>query len=216
MRPELVIFDCDGVLVDSEAIANGVLLEHLHAEGLDCTLDEAMAAFNGLAMDDVAKKAEGMLGRPLPADFLAKVQARTFAAFRGRLRPVAGARALVEAVQRAGIKTCIASSGGFDKMAVTLTETGLAPLFTGRVFSAAQVARGKPAPDLFLFAARRMGVAPSQALVIEDSLAGVAAARAAGMAVIALVSHGTAAPFEAAGARVVRHLDAAPALLHLL
>lgn len=184
-RPELIIFDCDGVLVDSEPMANAVLAAWLTKQGLAMTGQEASQRFKGLSMATVLERAEAALGKPLPSDFLDQVQAETYARFRTDLKPVAGASELVEWAQAQGFKTCIASSGDFEKMDVTLGVTALKPLFEDRIFSSKQVPRGKPAPDLFLFAAAQMGVLAERAVVIEDSPAGVAAARAAGMPVFA-------------------------------
>ncbi|MGD8326893.1 MAG: HAD family phosphatase [Sphingomonadales bacterium] len=211
--PELVIFDCDGVLVDSERLANEVLAEALRRYGLDMSVDESMATFVGLSMTAVVEKANALIGRPLPEDFLDGVQKDTFAAFKGRVKAVPGVRDLVEAVQAAGIKTCIASSGGFDKMAVTLGETGLAPLFEGRIFSSSQVKRGKPYPDLFLFAAEQMGTQPEHCVVVEDSRYGAEAARRAGMTALAYVPNGDAASFEGENTYIIKEMSEARKLI---
>jgi HAD superfamily hydrolase (TIGR01509 family) len=179
--PELVIFDCDGVLVDSEAIANATLAEALTGWGFAITGAEARARWVGLSMKSVGEDLRREIGPGLPDDWLEQVEALDFARFRAELKAVPGVRAAVEAVQAAGLKTCVASSGSPAKMDVTLGATGLMPLFAGRVFSSRQVARGKPAPDLFLFAAGQMGIAPERTVVIEDSPAGVRGAVAAGM-----------------------------------
>lgn len=180
MRPELVIFDCDGVLVDSEPIANRILVAALGEAGLRLSLEEVMARYVGRSMASVVVMAEAELGRPLPDGFLDRVQALTFAAFRRELRPVPG---VAEALATLSMPVCVASSGAPDKIALSLSLTGLDSFFHGKTFSASEVARGKPHPDLFLYAARRMAVAEEACIVIEDSLPGIEAAKAAGMRV---------------------------------
>jgi HAD superfamily hydrolase (TIGR01509 family) len=190
--PSLVIFDCDGVLVDSEPIANAVFAKHLVKIGINLTLEQTMARFMGRSlkscMEDVAAELQQKkLPQPanFPVDFLDAMQIDTFAAFRTQLQPVAGVAAAIDAIEAQGITTCIASSGDHEKMKLTLGKTGLFNRFEGRIYSATQVAKGKPAPDLFLFAAAQMGVPTSQCVVVEDSPFGVEAAVAAGMRAMA-------------------------------
>lgn len=185
MSPSLVIFDCDGVLVDSEPLANAVTAEWLTKIGLPTTPTQAVERYKGISMASIVAKAEAALGQPLPSDFVDTLQAETFRRLETSLDPVEGAEALVQYVQDKGYKSCIASSGGFDKMAVTLRKTSLERYFTGRIFSSSQVSKGKPAPDLFLFACKQMGGDPETTVVVEDSMAGVQAAKAAGMRVFA-------------------------------
>lgn len=217
LRPSLVIFDCDGVLVDSEAIANATLAGALTGWGYPITGPEARRRWVGRSMKSVGDDLRAELGDALPADWLEQIEARDYALFRERLKAVEGAREAVEAVVEAGVRACVASSGSLEKLAVTLGVTGLAPLFEGRVFSSRQVARGKPAPDLFLFAAERMGVAPADAIVIEDSPAGAIGAVAAGMRVLGYAGdpETDAAALEAAGAELFTHMRAVPSLLGL-
>jgi HAD superfamily hydrolase (TIGR01509 family) len=217
LRPDLVIFDCDGVLVDSEAIANQTLAAALTEWGYPITGAEARRRWVGRSMKTVGADLKAELGDKLPGDWLEQIEARDYAIFRERLQAVPFARAAVLAVQAAGIATCVASSGALEKMAVTLGATGLAPLFQGRIFSSRQVARGKPAPDLFLFAAERVGVDPAGCVVIEDSPAGVTGAVAAGMRVLGYVGdpETDAAAVEAAGATLFSDMRALPALLGL-
>ena len=177
-RPELVIFDCDGVLVDSEPIGNGVLAACLADAGVAMPPHEVEAAFRGLSMTSVVERVARERGVRLGGDFLAAYQARLFSALR---HGVAAMRGAAEALHALGIARCVASSGEPEKMRLTLGLTGLLPAFDGKLFSAAQVAHGKPSPDLFLFAAERMGTPPSRCIVVEDSPAGVKAACAAGM-----------------------------------
>lgn len=177
--PGLIIFDCDGVLVDSEPIANRVLARALTAAGYPCTVSQSVARFVGLSLNGIIARVEGELGRPLPAGFAEAVQAETFAAFRAELQPVPG---VAEALARIGArKKCVASSGDPEKIRLSLGLTGLLDRFEPDIFSARMVARGKPHPDLFLHAAQAMATRPEHCLVVEDSLPGVTAARAAGM-----------------------------------
>ena len=210
MPPALVIFDCDGVLVDSEPIANRVLSQALIAEGLDTTYEETTEETTGLSMDSVLAWAEGRLGRGLPADFVARVQDLTFAAFRRELGPVPG---VAEALARIELPVCVASSGEIEKIRLSLGLTGLLARFEGRIFSATQVARGKPFPDIFLHVAETLGAAPAACAVIEDSLPGVRAARAAGMAVLGYAGVGDGAALAAAGARAFTDMADLPDLL---
>jgi HAD superfamily hydrolase (TIGR01509 family) len=187
----LVIFDCDGVLVDSEVVAARVLARELTAIGLPLTVDDCRARYTGISMGSVVDRIEEEWGRALPADFVERVRAADAEAFRAELRPVAGVREVVEALAQ---PKCVASSGRLAKMRLTLSLTGLLPFFEPYLFSAEMVARGKPAPDLFLFAAERMSFAPARCVVIEDSQAGVSAAVAAGMQVLGFAGASHCAP----------------------
>jgi len=178
----LVIFDCDGVLVDTEPLANASLSRALRAQGLDWSPQETTRRLMGLSLKSCMEICEAELGRKLPDDFLETMQAYTYQSFRDApLQPIAGVKEAILAVQKAGRDTCVASSGSPEKMRFTLGLTGLWDLFDGRIFSASQVPRGKPFPDLFLHAALAMNVQPFDCVVVEDSVPGVQAARAAGM-----------------------------------
>ena len=214
-RPDLVIFDCDGVLVDSEPLANAVLARALSAEGLVMDVAESRRRYVGLSMATVITRVEAELGRPLPPGWLDALQQETFATFRASLRPVPGVAAAIDAIRAAGLPVCVASSGSLDKMGVTLGLTGLAERFGGRLFSSSMVARGKPFPDLFLHAAASMGVAPQRAVVVEDSLPGVEAACAAGMRALAYASDGDPAALAAQGGEAFLDMALLPGLLGL-
>lgn len=178
---DLVIFDNDGVLVDSEALANETLAQLLCECGWPTTAEACVAEFLGGTIESVRDVVEPRLGRRLPDEFEQRYHERLFARFPRELRAVPGVAAVVE---RVGDSGCVASSGSRERIRLTLALTGLLGCFGDRLFSAEEVARGKPAPDLFLHAAARVGVAPTRAVVIEDSPFGVAAARAAGMRVL--------------------------------
>jgi HAD superfamily hydrolase (TIGR01509 family) len=206
---DLVIFDCDGVLVDSERISNGVLAEMLGEEGLELTLAEARQRFQGRLLEDVARIAARELGRPLPGDWVERYEARRERAFRAELEPVAGARELVEGLRAAGVAVCVASQGSLRKTSVSLALTGLDRLFPSDArFSARQVARGKPAPDLFLHAAARCGFEPAACVVVEDTPSGVIAAVRAGMRAYGYAADSDANALRDAGAQVVTTLAA--------
>ncbi|WP_395711899.1 HAD family hydrolase [Reyranella sp.] len=182
----LAIFDCDGVLVDSEPIANASFSAALAAQGLHWSIEETMRRLLGRSLKSCVEIVEAELGRTLPDDFLEKMQAVTYGNFRDApLQPIDGVKDAVLALQAAGVETCVASSGAPEKMRFTLGLTGLWDLFGGRIFSSSQVPRGKPFPDLFLHAALSLDVQPFDCIVIEDSVAGVQAGRAAGMRVLA-------------------------------
>lgn len=179
-----LIFDCDGVLVDSERLIQEVDMTMIAELGWPITREEILSQHLGRTSSEVAANIERHLGRALPADFQAVRDAAYAEAFRSSLVEVPGVRSAVCELQAAGWQTCVASSGSHARMRLTLGVTGLRALFEGRVYSADDVARGKPAPDLFLHAARDLGAAPDQCVVVEDSPSGVAAARAAGMPVV--------------------------------
>lgn len=203
-----VIFDCDGVLVDSEPISNRVLAEALTGIGLPMTAEESTATFMGRSWASLVEIVEGRLGRAVPADLRARYLDRIFAAFERELQPVPG---IAAALDRIALPWCVASSSSHEKMRFTLGHTGLLERFEGRLFSATEVTQGKPAPDLFLHAAARMGWAPEQCAVVEDSAAGVQAALAAGMTALAYAARTD--PALLAGARVFTRMAELPALL---
>jgi HAD superfamily hydrolase (TIGR01509 family) len=213
---ELVIFDCDGVLVDSEPISNGVLARMLTAEGLPTTLPEARRAYQGLLLGDVLLSAEAKLGHRLPDGWLARYERERSIAFRDELQPVAGAAEAVRRVTAAGIAVCVASQGKLEKTRLTLGLTGLLELFPpGALFSAESVPRGKPHPDLFLHAARVMGASPARSVVVEDTPSGVTAAVSAGMRALGYAADSDERALADAGAEVFHALDELPALLAL-
>lgn len=180
MQPDLVIFDCDGVLVDTEPISNGLLAEMLSAEGYPIDRPTAIAQFMGRPTRESLREVERALGRPLSAGFAERHERRVIEAFVADPKPVQGVRAAALALPG---RRCVASSSGHDYLRAVLAAAGLADLFE-RLFSSSEVARGKPAPDLFLHAAASLGVPPARCAVIEDSPAGVEAAVAAGMPVL--------------------------------
>ncbi|WP_433827736.1 HAD family hydrolase [Actinoplanes sp. CA-015351] len=177
----MVIFDCDGVLVDSEPIVLGVLGEQMRQLGVGITDAECGRDFTGLTQDVTAARIADRLGAPIPAGWFDELTRAVDAALRIQVRPVPGVQSVLA---RLDVPFCVASNGRPEKVALTLAVTGLAGYFEDRIFTSHQVSRGKPAPDLFLFAAASMGAKPERCVVVEDSEPGVAAARAAGMRVL--------------------------------
>ena len=192
----LVIFDCDGVLVDSMAIDMRELTRAIAAAGGTMTAAEVDAAFHGVALADIQQGVEAHLGRPLPDAWMERFLADRAAAFERQLQPIPGARAALDGVRGAGWEACITSGGAHAKMELTLRLAGLLDAVPAdRIFSAYDVARPKPAPDLFLHAAALCGFAPEACVVVEDSVPGVVAGLAAGMRTLAY-SGGDAAAAE--------------------
>ncbi|MGV9348223.1 HAD family hydrolase [Streptomyces spiralis] len=182
MRYDLVIFDNDGVLVDSEPISNRLLAAYLTELGHPTSYEDSIRDYMGSAMHRVHDLVLERTGRRLPDDFDDVFHARVFAAFERELKPVAGVTGVLEKLTADGVPYCVASSGSHERIRVGHRTTGLDRWFgEERVFSSQDVGRGKPAPDLFLYAAGRMGVEPERCLVVEDSPLGVEAAVAAGM-----------------------------------
>jgi HAD superfamily hydrolase (TIGR01509 family) len=199
VSPALVIFDCDGVLVDSERISHEVLVAMLAEHGVRMGFDEALDRFMGTSMQRCMEIVEQLCGVPA-VQFLPAFRARTFAAFEAGLEPVPGILQALQAVQSLRLPCCVASNGPHEKMRLTLRRTGLLARFEHRVFSADDVPRPKPAPDLFLHAAARMNADPAACVVVEDSPTGIAAARAAGMAAWGYAGMTPAARLASAGA----------------
>ena len=179
--PDLVIFDCDGVLVDSELIFARVLGDCLSEAGFSATTEEALELGFGKNRDTLSAAVEERYGCTLTGGFFEAMRARTAAVLERELKPMPGIAELLGALSGA---RCVASNGHLRRVRERLALTGLLRFFEPHVFSAIEVAAGKPAPDLFLLAARRLGAAPAACIVVEDSTVGVAAALAAGMPVV--------------------------------
>jgi HAD superfamily hydrolase (TIGR01509 family) len=197
-----IIFDCDGVLVDSEPMANEVMAEKLTAMGWPMDAAEATDRFIGLSMEAVDVIVRQRLGDRVPADWVVDYRATYHARLAGEIEPIAGVKAVVDYVERLGLKTAIASSGGHKGMAIKLSKTGLIRHFEGRVFSADDVGVGKPDPAVYLYTAAAIGVEPSACIAIEDSPNGVRAGVAAGMLVLGYAATTPAQRLMDAGAAV--------------
>ena len=198
---DLVIFDCDGVLVDSEPISISVLVEALAAAGVAMSEAEAHERFLGRSLKSMSEILHDDYGLAVDAAFLETMRKALYARFRAELRPIDG---VAETVDRLGIAHCVASSSQPERIRLSLSVTGLIGRFEPNIFSASMVTHGKPAPDLFLHASAAMGIAPGRCVVVEDSPAGIMAAKSAGMRVVAFTggSH----------ARTPQHREALTAL----
>lgn len=207
---EAVIFDCDGVLVDTEPSANAVLTGLIRELGIETTPEETMATYMGRSWASCMEILGERLGHAPPPDFGERYRAGVSAAWRRDLEPVPGVVAALDAIE---LRSCVASSGEHERMRLTLGLTGLLDRFEGRIFSATEVARGKPAPDLFLHAASRMEFDPATTAVVEDTVPGVQAGVAAGMRVLAFARFVAADALAAAGGEVFDDMARLPALL---
>lgn len=208
---DLLVFDCDGVLVDSEALVMEVEAALLTEAGFPLSTDEIADNYVGLSYTTMMADLGARYGRPVPEELSQRVQRAALERFPDHLVAVPGMTELLATSDRA---RCVASSSNIDRIELSLRITGLADRFAaGTIFSAQMVERGKPAPDLFLLAAHTLGVEPAGCLVIEDSTAGVTAAKAAGMQVVGLVAGGHARPHlghrleEAGASRVFQRVD---------
>ena len=210
---QLVIFDCDGVLIDSELLSAEVCAEEITRLGWPMTAAESMERFVGYRLSDMPPVIETQLAHPVPDGWVELLRCRMIEAF-DHVKTIPGALEALQATTAMGLPYRVASNSAHEEMEKKFAVTGLASLLHGRKHSARDVPRGKPAPDVFLAAAAAEGVPPEACLVIEDSLPGIAAARAAGMVVIGLETHGNAAVLRGAGAQPIRSLAELPAILH--
>ncbi|OPY98366.1 hydrolase [Bradyrhizobium sacchari] len=185
-KPDLIIFDCDGVLVDSELLSCRCLSEVLAEFGLELSVEQALELFLGRSAAAIGQYYREH-GRTLPDEFLPRLKARVLETFAKSLQPIPEVATVLSALKAL---RCVASSSDLDRVALSLDVTGLASYFDGRLYTAQMVKHGKPAPDLFLHAAEKMRADPSRTLVIEDSVSGVQAGKAAGMAVWGFVGGG--------------------------
>jgi HAD superfamily hydrolase (TIGR01509 family) len=210
---ELVIFDCDGVLVDSERLAVRVEAALISELGWPLSESDVLERFVGRSDAYMLGEIERVLGRGVP-EWTDRYGEALHRAFESELVPVPGVHEAIDRIDEAGLATCVASSGTHDKMRVTLGMTGLWDRFDGRIFSATEVERGKPAPDLFLHAADRLGVTPAACAVVEDSRYGVEAARAAGMRAFGFAGGLTPAEWlDGPGTVVFHEMASLPSLL---
>ncbi len=216
MTPEplrLVIFDCDGVLVDSEGPSNRLVADEITALGLPMTVEESCALFVGRRLSDIPAVIEPRLGRPLPPGWVAMLRDKLIAVLSSSVEAMPGAHDALRATTALGLPYRIASNSSHEEMAVKFERVAMVDLVEGRMHSARDVRVGKPAPDLFLHAAETAGVPPSACLVVEDSVPGAQAARAAGMACVGLAPHGDDPALRATGAVLIRSLAELPAIL---
>ncbi len=211
MQPELIIFDCDGVLIDSEGVAANVIARELTSLGWEMTTQQSQDLFLGMSITDMQPLIETRLGRKLPSNWRSELAEKLVVALGEEVSLIPGAREMLERVTELGIPWRIASNSSDQEMAVKFARTGLADLVKGKTHSAASViakgGRPKPAPDVFLAAAAAENISPKSCIVLEDSALGVTGAVAAGMTCFGFAPHGDGAHLRAAGAvRILRDL----------
>lgn len=210
---KLIIFDCDGVLVDSEPLANATESEHLARVGIQLTPAQARASFKGKTIGQVVALVQQSVAATLTAEWLHDLGMWTALAMVRALQPVSGVMPVLQSLRAAHIAMCVASQSSLPRVQLCLTLAGLESYFAGHVFTASMIARPKPAPDLFLYAAAQMRIDRTDCLVIEDSPSGVAAAIDAGMDVLGYACDEDAGALERAGAQVFHRMQELPALL---
>jgi HAD superfamily hydrolase (TIGR01509 family) len=207
---DLVVFDCDGVVVDSEPIAHDILIGLLAEHGVILTREQAYGHFLGQTKDEIGKRVRELLRHPLPPDFMHVFEQRLHGALARHVVPMEGVRTLLDSIEA---PVCIASNSSRDRLHLCLRVAGLLPYFEPHIFSADDVPRPKPAPDLYLHAAHMMGVEPSRCCVLEDSVSGVRAALTAGMTTFGFARSTSANALVAAGAITVSSLLSLQTLL---
>jgi HAD superfamily hydrolase (TIGR01509 family) len=212
LRPAAVLFDCDGVLADSEMLVNAIVAEDLTARGWPVTTEQCKGIFLGRAIPDMVPVIEQQVG-PLPGAWAGELSALIARRMREHTPPMPGAAKAVQAVVAAGLPIACASNSGRDELAAKLAGLGLAPLFAGRVFSWQDVPRPKPAPDMYLAAAAACGADPRDCVVVEDSALGARAGVAAGCRVLGFAHETPAALLRQEGAEPFASMDDLPRLL---
>lgn len=215
MNYSLVIFDCDGVLVDSEGIHNKVDAEYITEFGLPMKAEECRSLFKGKQINDIVEYIEQESGKRIPHSWMFDFGFKVADAFRKELKVIEGVSDVVRTLVDGGHEICVGSQGSVEKMHMTLDITDLLGFFEGRIFSSRQVKRGKPFPDLFLHAAKTLGHAPERCVVIEDSVTGVKAAKAAGMDVFGYAADENPGALSGEGAHVFTDMKELPGLLGL-
>lgn len=210
MEIKCIIFDCDGVLVDTEKIGNGILLEMASAHGFKMELEEAYRSFNGRSLKDCFLHIEEAIAQKLPENFESDYRTKSFEAFKTQVKPMEGVISFIEELQ---IPYCVASSGPLDKMRLNLEVAGLIDKFENKMFSSYQINSWKPEPGIFLHAAKQMGFEVKDCVVIEDSKAGVIAARRGGFKVYGFANGFNNDDLEKEGAILFESYEELKALL---
>ena len=195
--PKCIIFDCDGTLVDSEEVTNEIIAEMAGELGVKMTGEEATAIFVGKTLDEVVYKMKELSGNEVPKDWLERLSNKVSMAWKNELNPVEGVRELLQSLT---IPVCVASNGAASHVRESLKITGLHDFFKEQIYTASDVGIPKPAPDLFLYAAKKMGFEPSDCVVVEDSITGVMAAVSAKIKVYGLIKFYSAEELQSAGA----------------
>ncbi len=185
MKYKCIIFDCDGVLVDSEYISNSTMVAMANDLGVVISKEYALHHFSGKSLKYCFDYIESLLGQKLPEDFEQQFRTKTFEAFANDLQPIKG---IQDVLKRIAIPFCVASNGPLEKTRLNLTVTNLIQYFEGKMFSAYEINSWKPNPELFLYAAKSMGFEPNECVVVEDSISGIQAAKAGGFDVIGFVN----------------------------
>jgi HAD superfamily hydrolase (TIGR01509 family) len=215
-RPQAVLFDCDGVLADTEALHDRIMAEEITRLGWAITAEEGARRFRGLAWEAIGPQVEQRLGPgSVPAEFLPQLIARVVRALEEEVVPVPGVLAALEAIEAAGIPVAVASNSSRAELATKLRRLGLVETFRGRSFSVNDVERPKPAPDMYRAAAAACGADPHGCAVVEDSVAGARAGIAAGCRVLGFAHEGSAAALQAVGAEPFFAMRDLPGLLGL-
>lgn len=212
-RLPAIIFDCDGVLVDSEYLSSRVEAEILRDLGLDLTLDEVHEMFLGKTVDGVLEIIGQRAGKKPDAGFTYNWAFATAFAFMRELKPIEGIRAALETFALRGHRMAVASQSPLARVRMSLAIAGLDRFFGDNICVTSMVARPKPAPDIYLFAANRLGAAPGECVVVEDSPAGAASAKSVGMRAIGYAPAETLEAMRASGAEVIRSMDELPGLI---
>ena len=212
---DLVIFDCDGVLVDSEGLSESIIVRLLSELGVSLTGPDVNRLSQGLSDQDMWAMFEREFKLRIPNELIERFDREEAAVMRAELKAVPGVEDVLRRLTHGDQRICVASSGSKTKMSITLDETSLEPFFNGQIFSASQVANGKPAPDLFLFAAESMGTEPERCVVIEDSRNGVLAGLAAGMTVLGFAPLSSGAKIDDLGVPLFASMADLPTLLGL-
>ena len=199
MKYKAVIFDCDGVLVDSEPISDQVIVELANDLGANIDLEYAHRNFTGGFLSDSIKKIEGLIDRKVPDNFVSEYRRISFARFEKEIQPIEGVIELLDSLQ---VPFCVASNGPLNKMKLNLKTTGLIEYFKGNLYSAYELNSWKPDPTLFLYAAKQLGIQPKDCVVIEDSSSGVKAGVSGGFDVLAYGTQKNQKELDIAGAKV--------------
>ncbi|TYA74853.1 HAD family hydrolase [Seonamhaeicola marinus] len=199
-----VIFDCDGVLIDSESIAIGVLVRMANELGATFDFKESLIALKGKSLNSCMELISNEIGKPLPEDFEKDYRANTFETFKKEIQPIKGIKEVLAHIK---LPFCVASSGPENKIRLNLEVTELLPYFGDNIFSCYAIQKWKPEPDVFLWAAETMGFKPEECLVIEDSVSGVKAAKAGGFDVFGYTEHDYKNELEALATKTFNSMD---------
>ena len=204
MKYKCIIFDCDGVLVDSEEISNSVLIQMANEIGAEIKMGYAIENFAGKSLKSSLEYIEKLTKKPLPNTFEQEYRNRTYSAFKTDLKPINGVHTLLNQIS---VPFCVASSGPIDKIRLNLKTTNLIQKFENRMFSSYEIGSWKPNPEIFEYAAKQMGFKPSECAVIEDSLAGIRAGKKGGFEVFGFATNKNKTEFIKEGAKVFFEMD---------